>query len=110
MDLKERIKNRIAESRQLMVTAKFPHIYYQAVGTRKLEQILEEEFEISEKPVNLKIQDSIDGMIHAHWSCGSCGHGFYGDVSLFKFCPICGTKYDWREASDRLIEQVPRET
>ncbi len=43
--IKEQLKNRIAESSQVMVTTEFPHLYYKAVETRKLEQIIDEVFE-----------------------------------------------------------------
>jgi len=42
--LLERIKARIAKSAITVSTAKFPHTYMKAVGTRELEKILEEEF------------------------------------------------------------------
>lgn len=84
-NLKERIKNRIAENRQLMVTAKFPHIYYQAVGTRKLEQILEEEFENQEKTCLLSKK------------CKACGMIFTDYAAGYNLCPNCGHRIDYKK-------------
>lgn len=97
-DLKERIKNRIAENRQLMVTAKFPHIYYQAVGTRKLEQILEEEFERECKENERKAL--LSGELLIEWECKACGYSTFQALADFTLCPNCGRKILYEETKE----------
>lgn len=97
-DLKERIKNRIAENRQLMVTAKFPHIYYQAVGTRKLEQILEEEFEREHKESERKAL--LSGELLIEWKCKACGYITFQSLAAFRLCPNCGRKILYEETKE----------
>lgn len=100
MNLKEHIKNRIAENSQLMVTAKFPHLYYRAVGTRKLDQILDEVFgkedvqkESGKKPV--LVEYTLDRGTTTEWYCPTCGTRYESEVGVCVHCPYCGQKIDW---------------
>lgn len=100
MNLKERIKNRIAENSQLMVTAKFPHLYYRAVGTRKLDQILDEVFgkedvqkESGKKPV--LVEHTLDGGTATGWCCPTCDTRYESEAGDCLYCPYCGQKIDW---------------
>lgn len=42
--VKERLKDRIMESSQLMISTDFPHTYYRAIGVEQVEQIIDEVF------------------------------------------------------------------
>lgn len=105
----EYIKNRIAESSQLMVTAKFPHIYYRAVGTRKLDQILDEAFEDEEeqsipgeKPIILEYRRCLNDEVTINtWMCPTCNTQYESEIGTCGYCPYCGQKIDW---SDRNVE------
>lgn len=105
MDLKEHIKNRIAESSQLMVAAKFPHLYYRAVGTRKLDQILDEAFgkgDVQEEPGKkpVLVEYTLDGDAATEWCCPTCGTRYESEAGTCLYCPYCGQKIDWSDYGD----------
>lgn len=53
-EVKKQLKDRIAECSQVMVTTEFPHLYCKAIGTRKVEQIIDEVLASSEQETEEK--------------------------------------------------------